>query len=64
MEKETLIESIKSRAFLAGLPVYELCNRAGIAPSTFYRWKKHPGTMTARAYRKLTDALDAMENAQ
>ena len=41
----------------AGLSVRDLCQRAGIALSTFYRWRSGETEPTLGVYRRLRDAL-------
>lgn len=44
---------IEARARLAGLSLAELCRRAGIAQSTFTRWKAGTTEPTLSVYRRL-----------
>lgn len=47
---------IEARAKAAGLTLVEVCRRAGIAPSTFSRWKAGKTEPTLDIYRRLRDA--------
>lgn len=42
MDQQTTIRDIERRAKAARVPLAELCRRAGIHPTTFFRWKKGP----------------------
>lgn len=59
---ENITQSIRERAYAARLTLDAVLKRAGIAPSTFYRWergqcgKPHPVTLG-----KIEDALSAIE---
>lgn len=61
MDKETDLTAFLARCFKARVPVYKVCDRAGVARSTPSRWKKRPETMTASVLGKLEDALAAIE---
>lgn len=39
MDQAQTIAELESRANRVGIPLYKLAVQAGIAPSTFYRWK-------------------------
>jgi transcriptional regulator with XRE-family HTH domain len=43
----------------AGITVPELCKRAGIAHTTFYRWKKKRTSPSIAVYERLRNALRA-----
>lgn len=47
---------IESRAKAAGLSVADACKRAGIALSTFYRWKAGKTVPSIDVYQRLSDA--------
>ena len=38
---------------LSSHPLSEICRDAGIAQTTFYRWRKHYGAMTVAEARRL-----------
>lgn len=61
MDKKTELEKLEKRAFDARIPMYKLCQRAGVAPSTVSRWRKDPSMMTAGTLRKLEVVLDGAE---
>lgn len=50
-------EEIECQAAAAGLSLRELCARAGIAQSTFYRWRAGATEPQVRVYRRITDVL-------
>lgn len=39
MNQQEIIASLEARAKAAGLPIAEVCKRAGVHPTTFSRWK-------------------------
>ncbi len=47
---------IEARAKDAGMSIVEVCRKAGIAPSTFYRWKAGETEPTLGVYQRLYDA--------
>lgn len=55
-----IIASIQSRADAVGVPVYILCVKAGVAPSTFYRWRSGSDA-TFSKINKLTSVLAELE---
>lgn len=40
MNQIDMIAEMEASAKALGVPMYEICERAGIAPSTYYRWKQ------------------------
>jgi transcriptional regulator with XRE-family HTH domain len=50
-------DDIERLAKLAGLTLKEVCSRAGIAQSTFSRWKAGATEPTLDVYRRLRDAV-------
>ncbi len=42
MDQQSTIREIERRAKAARIPLSELCRRAEIHPTTFFRWKKSP----------------------
>lgn len=48
---------IERMAAEAGITVPELCRRAGIAHTTFYRWKRDETQPTLRIYERIRKAL-------
>jgi predicted transcriptional regulator len=64
MEQQTVIAGLEARAKALGVPMYEVCRRAGVAASTPSRWKgANPVGMTFSTLSKLQAALDEMEAA-
>jgi hypothetical protein len=53
--KKHQVESVESQRDFIGMTRHELCWRANIAPSTYYRWRKD-GTGKTNI-RKLKDAM-------
>jgi len=51
-------EFIEERAKAAGLSLEELCGRAGIALSTFYRWRAGVTEPRLETYRLLLAATE------
>lgn len=69
MDQQSIIASIEDRAKGLGLPMAEVCRRAGIHPTTFSRWKLSgenldPTGATIKSLTKLEAALFAAETAQ
>lgn len=61
MDQATIIASLESRASALGVPLYKICEAAGIAASTYYRWKD--GTPASLAKTAAIQAvLTRMEN--
>lgn len=56
-------EDIERMAGAAGIPLTELCKRAGISHTTFYRWKNGERLPTMRVYVALRRALRDAEAA-
>lgn len=52
-------ELLEDRARTAGLSMAEVCRRAGIAQSTFSRWKSGTTEPTLDVYRRLCEAVEA-----
>lgn len=61
MDIKAALAAIERRAFEARVPIYKLCQQAGVAPSTVSRWKAgvKPGVTTIG---KLERELDKIEN--
>lgn len=55
------IEQIEARAFAARTPIYKVCGRAGVAPSTFSRWRAGAVEPNGDTIDKLFDALTEIE---
>lgn len=52
------VDQLEARANAAGLSMNEVCRRAGIARSTFTRWKAGETLPTLRVLRKVNHAID------
>lgn len=62
MNQSEVVRQLESRAKALGLPMCEVCRRAGVAASTPSRWKgPNPIGMTFVTLQKLTNVLDAAE---
>lgn len=67
MDQQDIIASIEGRAAKLDLSISELCQAAGVHPTTFSRWKKsekntQPIGATIKTLSAITDALDRMES--
>jgi hypothetical protein len=69
MDQQEIINEIERRAWEARVSISCLCQRAGLHPTTFSRWKRSadnpiPMAATTASLKKLFDALDqiAAEN--
>jgi transcriptional regulator with XRE-family HTH domain len=61
MDKQAALEALHQRAFSARVPMYKVCDRAGVARSTLSRWKANPNIMSPTTLGKLEDALSLIE---
>lgn len=50
-------EQIERQAAALGLSLRDLCERADIAQSTFYRWRSGETEPNLRVYRRIKDVL-------
>lgn len=69
MDQQDIIREIESRAAKLELSISELCQKAGVHPTTFSRWKvseKNPQPIgaTIKSLSALTGELDRLEVAQ
>lgn len=55
-------QEIEARAKEAGLSMATLCERAGIALSTFYRWKAGTTSPSVAIYQRLCEAMEPPRN--
>lgn len=55
------LEDIALRAFRLHLPIYKLCAHAGIAPSTWSRWRNGDSQPSQSKIDQLKAALDELE---
>ncbi len=58
---EASISLIEARAFAARTPIYKVCQKAGVAPSTFSRWRAKAVIPLGDTIDKMLGALDAIE---
>ena len=66
MDQQDIIATIEGRAAKLGLSINDVCQEAGVHPTTFSRWKiseKNPQPIgaTIKSLSALTDALDRLE---
>ena len=69
MDQQSIIAEMERRARRAGVFMGQICDLAGIARSTFYRWKQSPGggkpiSATLESLNRLQSALEDIERAQ
>lgn len=60
MTFQETISDLEKRADAVGKPMYLVCERCGVAPSTYYRWKKE-GNATFGSIAKIESALQYFE---
>lgn len=60
MTQADMIADMERRAALVGVPMYLVCQRAGVAPTTFYRWQEGAEAKLATLNR-VKDAVAAIE---
>lgn len=61
MHKQEALETFLAACFKARVPMYKVCQRAGVAQSTTSRWKKNPDSITASTMDRLEWALSEIE---
>lgn len=66
MDQQTIIAELEGRAAALNLSISEVCQRAGVHPTTFSRWKvseKNPDPVgaTIKSLRAISDVLEAAE---
>lgn len=54
---------IETRAKAAGLSIGDICKRADIALSTFYRWKAGKTNPSIEVYRRLCEVTEPAQAA-
>lgn len=54
---------VERLAIEAGVSLPDLCSRAGISHTTFYRWKAGKTEPTLDVYRRIRDALKFLKGA-
>jgi len=60
MNFQKTVSELEQRAAALGQPMYLVCEQAGIAPSTYYRWKKS-GDATFSSIEKIDRTLSRFE---
>jgi transcriptional regulator with XRE-family HTH domain len=63
MSKLLTPQEIETQASERGWSVVNLCERAGIAPSTFYRWLLGQSEPKLGIYQRLVGALETEEQS-
>jgi predicted transcriptional regulator len=53
-----IIEEIECRAKNSGISIEDLCKAAGVAPSTFYRWKSGDTSPTLITVERIFNAAE------
>jgi transcriptional regulator with XRE-family HTH domain len=66
MDQQDIIAKVEGRAAKLGLSINEVCQQAGVHPTTFSRWKKseknpQPIGATLKSLSAITDVLDRLE---
>lgn len=61
MDKQTALANLLQRCFDARLPVYQLCDLAGVSRATPSRWKLKPSSINPTTLGKLEAELDKIE---
>jgi hypothetical protein len=60
MEQHDPVEALYARAKAAEIPMYLVCDRAGVARSTPSRWRSDKNGATTTSINALNDALSAL----
>ena len=63
MDSISLVEKLEARAKAVGLSLNEVCRQAGVARSTFTRWKSGDHTPTIRVLQKMDAVVSEQEAA-
>lgn len=64
LQTEEIVAEIERRASAAGISISEVSKRAGLARSTFQRWKAGETDPTTSALRKIYEVLASEEARQ
>ena len=69
MNQQDMIADLEARAKALGLPMYDVCERAGVHHTTFSRWKLTdrnpiPNNALLKNLGAIGDALTAAEDAR
>lgn len=54
-----MVEDLEAQARARGLSISEVCRQAGVARSTFTRWKSGDNEPNVRTLQKISDVLKA-----
>jgi len=60
-EQQAAILALRERAYLARVPMYQVCEEAKVAPSTLTRWRDDPSKAKQTTLTRLANALDRIE---
>ena len=63
MDSISVVEELEARAKAVGLSLNEVCRQAGVARSTFTRWKSGDHTPTIRVLQKMDEVVSDEETA-
>lgn len=63
MDKLPTAEDIEARAKAASLSIAELCRQAGVAQSTFHRWRGEKTSPSVETVQRMLDVVAAQERA-
>ena len=61
MEKQQAIIAVRQRAVAVNVPIYMVCERADIAPSTLTRWRTQPDKAQWAKINRLAEAMTEIE---
>jgi DNA-binding XRE family transcriptional regulator len=64
MDIYEIIDDLESSARLAGFKMPAVCKEAGVAPTTYTRWKKRKVEPKLSTANKLTAALERLKRRQ
>ena len=59
MDSASVVEDLEAQAREAGKSISEVCREAGVARSTFTRWKSGSHEPNIRTLQKISDVLTA-----
>lgn len=58
MDNASVVEDLEAQARAAGKSISEVCREAGVARSTFTRWKSGDNAPNIRTLRKIQEVLN------
>ena len=64
MDIKQIAAGLEARSVAIGRPIYQVCEEAGIAPATFYRWRNGETSATLAKINALSNKLDALERGR